>query len=194
MAVMEDISRRIGQQGGAALLIDYGYWDRAAENIPAFTLQAVQNHQRVHPFHQPGLTDLTSLVNFKALAEVVERTAIVCDLPIHSLPLSNQSTLLRNLGIAARLEQLVNKVETSGEAENVDEETINQQVRDLISAATRLVALDQMGGTFKVMAVIHEKVGQQIAGWEDKQVSHKLQQDQINRKKVKEQITTASNS
>ena len=51
-------------QGGAFLVIDYGY------TLPGLgsTLQAVKGHEFADPFENPGTQDLTAHVNFVELA------------------------------------------------------------------------------------------------------------------------------
>ncbi|HET7716600.1 MAG TPA: SAM-dependent methyltransferase, partial [Bauldia sp.] len=63
-AIMSTLATRIASDGGAALIIDYGY------EGPAFgeTLQAVRGHRHVDPLAEPGEADLTAHVDFAALA------------------------------------------------------------------------------------------------------------------------------
>jgi len=58
------IASRLVHDGGAALAIDYGY---AASRLGE-TLQAVQAHRFVEPLAEPGNADLTTHVDFSALA------------------------------------------------------------------------------------------------------------------------------
>ncbi len=62
---MRAIGQRLSQQGGAALLIDYGYAQPLAVGD---TLQAVHKHRYADPLHQPGEADLTAHVDFHAMA------------------------------------------------------------------------------------------------------------------------------
>ena len=63
-AIMSTLAARIAVDGGAALVIDYGY------EGPAFgdTLQAVRGHAYADPLAEPGEADLTAHVDFAALA------------------------------------------------------------------------------------------------------------------------------
>lgn len=63
-AMMDAIAARIARHGGAALLFDYGHLE------PGFgdTLQAVRDHAFDPVFASPGEADLTSHVDFAALA------------------------------------------------------------------------------------------------------------------------------
>lgn len=121
-AVMGEVVRRLGHQGGAALFIDYGYL------APRFgsTLQAVKAHRKVDPLAFPGSADLTALVDFAALAEIARMGGA------EWLSATTQGAWLRALGIEARAAAL------GGEA----------VARDL----HRLVHADEMGDLFKVMA------------------------------------------
>lgn len=67
-AVMFELAGRLAAQGGAGLVIDYGY----AAPQTGSTLQAVRAHCKVNPFADPGQADLTALVDFAALAAVAE--------------------------------------------------------------------------------------------------------------------------
>ena len=68
-AVMHAIAERLAREGGAALVIDYGY------EGPAFgdTLQAVRRHEYADPLAAPGEADLTAHVDFAALATAAQR-------------------------------------------------------------------------------------------------------------------------
>src|SRR5690606_27116167 len=65
-AVTGEVAARLAQQGGAALVIDYGY-DAPQSGS---TLQAVRAHKKVDFFASPGEADLTAHVDFAAMAEV----------------------------------------------------------------------------------------------------------------------------
>ena len=59
------IGRRIADDGGVALVIDYGAW---AEGPTGDTLQATRRHAPCDPLDAPGTADLTTHVDFRALA------------------------------------------------------------------------------------------------------------------------------
>jgi NADH dehydrogenase [ubiquinone] 1 alpha subcomplex assembly factor 7 len=86
------IGQRMTQQGGAALLIDYGH----TESTTGDTLQAVAGHAFVNPLASPGAADLTAHVDFEAFALAAESMGAGVHGPI------NQTQLLRNLGIEQR--------------------------------------------------------------------------------------------
>jgi SAM-dependent MidA family methyltransferase len=68
-AMVQELSGRIARHGGAALVIDYGYWG------PAFgdTLQALKAHAFVDPLEEPGEADLTAHVDFQRLAQAASQ-------------------------------------------------------------------------------------------------------------------------
>lgn len=128
-AVVDEIAGRLSRQGGAALLIDYGY----AEPQTGSTLQAIRAHQKVDPFAMPGEADLTCLVDFATAAEVAVAGGA------RHLGTVTQGEFLRALGIEMRAAQL------SGVAP--------QQSSAINSARDRLIDEGQMGTLFKVMGL-----------------------------------------
>ncbi len=89
--IMSLIRARV-DQGGAALVIDYGEWDGMGD-----TLQAIQAHAPVDVFdHDHGSADLTTHVRFKPLAQ-----------GRHFF--TTQGAFLRRLGIEARAAKLAAK-------------------------------------------------------------------------------------
>jgi NADH dehydrogenase [ubiquinone] 1 alpha subcomplex assembly factor 7 len=126
---MYELASRIDKQGGALLVIDYGY---AYPGLGS-TLQAVKNHQFADPFENPGEHDLTAHVNFLELANLARIRNLRVDGPVE------QGSWLEALGINERVASLTNA--TSGRA------------KEISRARDRLVNRDQMGSLFKVMAV-----------------------------------------
>lgn len=128
-AVVQELSARLATQGGAALLIDYGY----AEPQTGSTLQALRAHTKVDPFATPGEADLTCLVDFAILAEIVGREGAKWQGTV------TQGHFLRTLGIETRAANLA---------------AASPQHADAIGRAMdRLIGDDQMGTLFKVMGV-----------------------------------------
>jgi len=128
-SLMADISRRIKFQGGAGLIIDYGYY----ENATADTLQALKDHTYSNPLENLGSSDLTAHVNFVPLKNIAETTGIHVFGPVP------QGVFLSNLGIEARANQLA-----AASPEKAD---------DITTAKERLVSFEQMGKLFKVMGL-----------------------------------------
>ncbi|MCH9853298.1 MAG: SAM-dependent methyltransferase [Alphaproteobacteria bacterium] len=119
----------IKKNGGVALLIDYGD-EHLFRNAPS--LQAVKNHHYSHPLQNIGTSDLTAHVNFVLLNHIFAE---------HDLPVSfaSQEYFLTALGINKRAERLIDKNP--------------KQSQHINQALNRLIAPDQMGHLFKVMAV-----------------------------------------
>jgi SAM-dependent MidA family methyltransferase len=123
------IARRCKDIGGVALLIDYGH-ERSATGD---TLQAVRSHRFAPVLDRAGEQDLTSHVDFEAVANAARSQGASVT------RLVTQGEWLRRLGIAARAEAL---------------SLANPQRRgELQSAADRLTSIEQMGKLFKVIAI-----------------------------------------
>jgi NADH dehydrogenase [ubiquinone] 1 alpha subcomplex assembly factor 7 len=91
------IGRRVVQQGGAALIVDYGH----VKTAPGETLQAVGGHAFVSPLLSPGQVDLTAHVDFQALGVAAESMGARVHGP------TEQARFLRNLGIEKRAATLM---------------------------------------------------------------------------------------
>jgi SAM-dependent MidA family methyltransferase len=130
------LSRRIATDGGAALIVDYGHTESGFGD----TLQAVRAHTFAHPLDAPGEADLTTQVDFAALAVTATRNGAAAQGPI------SQAAFLRKIGIERRAEKLKTKATP-------------QQATDIDSALARLTAPDQMGELFKAMAIAHPRLG-----------------------------------
>ena len=100
VAVMADLAARIVAQGGAALVIDYGYEGPAIGD----TLQAVRAHAFANPFETPGEQDLTAHVDLATLGLVATASGARCDGPV------GQGAFLRALGIDQRAAALGERV------------------------------------------------------------------------------------
>jgi len=130
IALAEDIARLIAAQGGAALLVDYGY-DKTGF---AETLQAVGGHTFAAILAEPGTHDLSAHVDFTALAAAGKRGGTGVHGPI------GQGALLTALGMATRAQGLAAKHPANAAA--------------LTAALTRLTALEMMGTLFKALALL----------------------------------------
>lgn len=127
--IIHEISQRIADLGGSALIIDYGDWRSLGD-----TFQAVQDHQAVDPLATPGRADLTAHVDFEALAK-----AATCAYS----RLTPQGIFLERLGITQRAQTL---------AASLRGETLEAH----IAAHRRLTHPDEMGNLFKVMGLFPE--------------------------------------
>jgi SAM-dependent MidA family methyltransferase len=126
------IGRRVMQQGGAALIVDYGH----TESAPGETLQAVGGHSFANPLATPGEVDLTAHVDFRAFANAAESMGARVHGPIEQAP------FLRNLGIDQRAAAL--KAYASAE-----------KAAEIDAAVKRLLGegRTEMGKLFKVIGI-----------------------------------------
>jgi SAM-dependent MidA family methyltransferase len=135
--LMGALASRLVQDGGAALILDYGYWG------PAFgdTLQALKNHQPVDPLAEPGEADLTTHVDFHRLAQAASTRRA------RAHGIVPQGDFLQALGIEARADALKARATPA-------------QAADIDGALARLTATGPkgMGELFKVLAVTHEAI------------------------------------
>ena len=125
------IGRRLAMHGGVALIIDYGAW---APQVTGDTLQAVRGHAPCPLLDAPGKADLSSHVDFRALAEAGRDGGAAVYGPVP------QGPFLRAMGIDLRIARLLERA-TPG------------QRRDLRAALFRLTDASAMGELFKVMAL-----------------------------------------
>jgi SAM-dependent MidA family methyltransferase len=128
-AVMQEIATRLKDQGGAALIIDYGAFELRAGS----TLQAIKEHQKVDVFAHPGEADLTAHVDFEMLKDVAEKNGA------DVMGVQMQGEWLRQMGIDVRHEALNRK--NPGDAN-----TLKRQYNRLVDDA-------QMGTLFKVLGI-----------------------------------------
>jgi NADH dehydrogenase [ubiquinone] 1 alpha subcomplex assembly factor 7 len=128
VAVVRALAQRIAAQGGAVLLVDYGYVGPAIGD----TFQALRAHAFANPFEEPGERDLTAHVDFGTMAAAAATEGVRVSGP------AGQGAWLQALGIDARAAAL--SAAAPGRAAGIAAD------RD------RLVAPDQMGTLFKVLA------------------------------------------
>ena len=131
------IGRRLRDQGGAALIIDYGHVRSDAGD----TFQAISRHSFADPLRNPGQADLTAHVDFQALALGAEDAGARLHGP------AEQGDFLRRLGIETRAATLMSKANTQASA-------------DIQSALKRLTGTGRgaMGALFKVLGVSHPEL------------------------------------
>jgi len=128
-ALGEAVGRRLEATGGAALFIDYG--SLALE--PGDTLQALRRHRKESPLQSPGAADLTVHADFAGFVAGARRADVTVP------PGLTQGEFLRRLGIEARAAALA--------ARHPD------AAARLVRQRDRLIAPDQMGDLFKVVAI-----------------------------------------
>ena len=126
-AITAQIATRINDHGGTALIIDYGDWRSLGD-----TLQALKDHTPADPFVAPGTADLTTHVDFEAIAQNAT--------PAKHTRLTPQGIFLERLGITQRAQTLAKSL--SGAALDAH-----------VAAHRRLTHPAEMGSLFKVMAI-----------------------------------------
>ncbi|XP_070578086.1 protein arginine methyltransferase NDUFAF7, mitochondrial-like isoform X2 [Ptychodera flava] len=127
--VAQNMAERISQDGGCALIVDYGH-----DGTKGDTFRGFRNHKLHDVLTEPGTADLTADVDFAFLRRMVADRA-VCHGPI------SQRVFLKNMGIDYRLQALIQNANES-------------QRKDLISGYRMLTDSDQMGNRFKFFAVL----------------------------------------
>ena len=128
-AIIAQIADLLTEHAGATLFIDYGHLE------PGFgdTLQALKDHTFANPLTAPGKADLTSHIDFAALASVARDAG--CLIP----RMITQGEFLLALGL----------LERAGNLGSSRDAAVRKQLQE---AVERLAGPDQMGGLFKVMA------------------------------------------
>jgi SAM-dependent MidA family methyltransferase len=129
-ALMMAIVERIAKRGGAGIFFDYGHL------APGFgdTFQAIRKHRSEGVFDHPGEADLTSHVDFSALAGVARSQGFAaCML--------TQAEFLLGMGL----------LERAGRLGHSADETMRSSIA---AAVERLAGPGQMGDLFKVLAIL----------------------------------------
>ena len=163
-AVAGWIGARLAAQGGAALIVDYGYAARAPGG--ADTFQAMRAHGYADPLAAPGQADLTAHVDFAALARAAQAAGA------QAWPAVGQGLLLERLGITARAQALARAAAARPDpaggshpptppptgpgraaAETPVEARIEAQIDAIVSAHRRLTHPEEMGTLFKALAL-----------------------------------------
>jgi NADH dehydrogenase [ubiquinone] 1 alpha subcomplex assembly factor 7 len=126
------IAARVRDDGGAALIIDYGHLRSDAGD----TFQAIARHSFADPLKNPGQADVTAHVDFQALARAAEDLGARVHGPV------SQGEFLKILGIEQRAATLMAK-------------TTPEVAEDISGALKRLTESGRggMGSMFKVLAI-----------------------------------------
>jgi NADH dehydrogenase [ubiquinone] 1 alpha subcomplex assembly factor 7 len=137
--VAMELGRRIADNGGAALVIDYGH----VETGFGETFQAVGQHAYADPLTLPGNIDLTAHVDFQALGRAIEAMGVNGFGPLE------QSQFLQRLGIESRATKLKAGAASRAAAAEID------------LAVARLIGHGRtaMGTLFKAASFTHRSLG-----------------------------------
>ncbi len=129
-ALMSAIAGHIAAHGGAGIFFDYGHLVPSTGD----TFQAVRKHRSEDVFASPGEADLTSHVDFSALARVAQTHGL-------EARMTTQGGFLLGMGLLERAGKL-------GQA-------ADGAAREKIAAdVERLAGPDQMGDLFKVLTIV----------------------------------------
>ncbi|KAL3518944.1 hypothetical protein ACH5RR_021533 [Cinchona calisaya] len=151
MDLTQTIVKRIGSDGGAALIIDYGL-----NGIVSDSLQAIRKHKFVNILDNPGSADLSAYVDFAAVRHLAEEVSE--NVTVHG-PIT-QSQFLGALGINFRVEALL-------------ENCTDEQADSLRTGYWRLVGEGEapfwegpdehtpigMGTRYLAMAIVNKEIG-----------------------------------
>ncbi len=129
VAVVRALATRLSLQGGAALIVDYGYDGPALGE----TLQAVRGHGFANPFETPGEIDLSAHVDFAVLGAAAQLSGATVHGPV------SQRDFLGQLGIATRSAALAKGAPS--------------RAKEIGAAHERLTSADAMGTLFRAMAL-----------------------------------------
>ena len=124
------ICKHIKIVGGMVIIIDYGYFDRPNH----FTLQSLYNNKKSNVLDNPGLQDITSLVDFKQLIIIAKSNNLKVDI------FSTQREFFLIHGIKERSKKIMLK-------------STQKQKNIIRSGLERLIDKNKMGSLFKVLVV-----------------------------------------
>ncbi|WP_054310554.1 class I SAM-dependent methyltransferase [Mesorhizobium sp. 1M-11] len=133
-ALMQTIADQIAAHGGAGLFFDYGHLQPGVGD----TLQALRSHEYEDVLASPGEADLTSHVDFSALATSARMAGLRADF-------TTQGSFLLGMGLLERAGRL------GADADDATRERLSGEVE-------RLAGPQAMGDLFKVLAVAHEDI------------------------------------
>ena len=129
---MMKLAARVRDEGGAALIIDYGHLRSDAGD----TFQAIARHSFTDPLKDPGEADITAHVDFQALGRATEDVGARVHGPV------TQGEFLQRLGIETRAQTLL------ANATPEVAETVTSALKRLIDSGR-----GGMGSMFKVIGI-----------------------------------------
>lgn len=124
------ICKHINIVSGMIIVIDYGYFDRPKH----FTLQSLHNNKKSNILDNPGLQDITSLVDFNQLIIIAKSQNLEVNI------FSTQREFFLNHGIKEREKKIMLK-------------STFEQKKILRNGLERLIDNKKMGSLFKVLVV-----------------------------------------
>jgi NADH dehydrogenase [ubiquinone] 1 alpha subcomplex assembly factor 7 len=145
------LARRVRDQRGAALIIDYGH----VRSDVGDTFQAIARHSFADPLKTPGLADITAHVDFDSLSRAAEAVGARAHGPV------TQGDFLQRLGIETRALTLMQKAS-------------HEVSEDISNGLKRLVGGGRagMGSLFKVLGISDPDIAM-LAGLSDDKTNEK---------------------
>uniref|UniRef100_A0A7S4NF64 type II protein arginine methyltransferase n=1 Tax=Guillardia theta TaxID=55529 RepID=A0A7S4NF64_GUITH len=125
--IARQIATRVRQSEGAALIVDYGNNECAAD-----TLQAVKNHKFVPVLEEPGECDLTSHVDFSA----IKRSALQDLLSKEDVAKVSQSAVDKVSDAVKAYQEKLSVLESEAKSKSLSQERIKEafeQLREQVS-------------------------------------------------------------
>ncbi|XP_049846873.1 protein arginine methyltransferase NDUFAF7, mitochondrial isoform X1 [Schistocerca gregaria] len=126
--IVDHIASLLEEEGGFALIGDYGHNGEKTDTLRAFKKQKIH-----HPLVEPGLADLTADVDFKYLKKRA-KTKLITFGPV------TQSFFLKNMGIDLRLKVLLSQSDS-------------EKRKIILAAYQMMVDEDNMGQRFKFLCM-----------------------------------------
>ena len=131
---LEKLTKKVKNNGGGILIIDYGYTSKIITN----TLQAVSKHKYCNVLDGFGKSDITHNLSFNLINQVIKKMRLLSTLT------TTQEKFLTKLGILERAEILSKNMPFSKKI-------------DIYYRVKRLIDKNQMGNLFKVMFITDKK-------------------------------------
>ena len=132
---LKNISKKINNQKGALLIIDYGYLEDSMKD----TLMTIKNHKISDLFKEIKNSDISYKISFHLFKKITNILKLKCQ------GITTQRNFLTNLGIHQRAEIISRNLPFSKKA-------------DIYYRLKRLVDKNQMGDLFKVMLITNKKI------------------------------------
>ena len=126
--IISDIASNINRNNGGVLFVDYGYYGKKMFN----SIQCIKNHKKVKLLDGVGERDITHLINFKLLKQILEKNGLKVN------GYTTQGEFLKKMGIFERAEILSKK-------------TSFLKKSNIYFRLKRLTDKNQMGNLFKVI-------------------------------------------
>ena len=136
---LKTISKKIKQNSGGILIIDYGYLDKNMKD----TLQSISKHKYNSVLNKFGGSDITYGINFNLMERIMKKFQLKVS------GITSQKKFLLNLGILKRAEIISKNLPFSKKA-------------DIYFRIKRLIDENSMGRLFKVMFATRKSIKFQI--------------------------------